>query len=549
MSALRKIYSFFKHCANQSAIKLSELSQSNRFREALELYESGKVSDEDNVAGIVGYCYYQMSNFEKAVVHLQRALEISQYDHYSRLFLALSLKSLDRNDEAIKQLIKALELHPKNSGEILDHLLPLASQITDNKSYQEIFSRIHKIVSKHDASSLNMAKILFYQRRDSEIISEMLGEVEFCRIYDAKNLTDSGYGKYLSLGVPEKLRFVYLETGSDTWIDTRPPYVAEIPDATIMHNSSLVLTGKDKVLSDLLANKDYGHFVDMQYDRTVIARRNDALLIKKPTVEKEIKEIPEGIMLSGLASAAYGHWFAEFLPKLRFFEKHPRFSELPIIIDDGMPQSHYDFLSALVSNPTYRIAKGTSLKVKNLLVAPTDILFPTELVKNHTVPPEQQGSLTIGALRYISGKITERLGMPQNPSSRIFLSRRSSTWRRLVNEKEIIEDLQKLGFKTVYAEDYPFLEQVKLFREAEFIVAPNGSALNNLIFSSPNVKLLMVGQKKLFNWGGWFGSFMELGYEIIYLAGDSVGNAHEKHSDYFIPVENVREKVLHMIEA
>ena len=54
--------------------------------------------------------------------------------------------------------------------------------------------------------------------------------------------------------------------------------------------------------------------------------------------------------MGGFASSAYGHWFAEFIPKLRFLEQHPRFSELPIIVDEGMPQSHYDFLSLLVPN-------------------------------------------------------------------------------------------------------------------------------------------------------------------------------------------------------
>ena len=212
-----------------------------------------------------------------------------------------------------------------------------------------------------------------------------------------------------------------------------------------------------------------------------------------------------------------------------------------------MPQSHYEFLSILVPNPIYLLAKGSSLKVKKLLVANTDFFFPTELVKNHSVPFEQQSSVSVGALQYFDAKITKRFGTPENPKDRIFLSRRNCQWRRLENEKQIILALEKFKFKTVYIEDFSFEDQVKIFQNCEFIVAPNGSSLSNLIFASPNVKLLMLGQKNLFNWGGWFGSFKELGYSISYLAGDSISKGTDKHSDYTVPVSNVCTKVIEML--
>ena len=77
-----------------------------------------------------------------------------------------------------------------------------------------------------------------------------------------------------------------------------------------------------------------------------------------------------------------------------------------------------------------QLKKGCALKVEKLLVAPTDIFFPDGTCeKSRAVPPEQQSSLTIGALRYIGTKISARLGAaPQHPTDRIFLSRRKSTW-------------------------------------------------------------------------------------------------------------------------
>jgi capsular polysaccharide biosynthesis protein len=121
----------------------------------------------------------------------------------------------------------------------------------------------------------------------------------------------------------------------------------------------------------------------------------------------------------------------------------------------------------------------------------------------------------------------------------------------MLNEKDVIDTLEKFGFKTVYTEDFSFNEQVKIFQNAEFIVAPNGSALNNLIFCSSKVKVLMLGQKNLLdsNWGGWFGSFMELGYSINYLAGHTIGSEEIKHSDYIVPVAAVEAKVKELLSS
>ena len=76
-------------------------------------------------------------------------------------------------------------------------------------------------------------------------------------------------------------------------------------------------------------------------------------------------------------------------------------------------------------------------------------------------------------------------------------------------------------------------------------MASNGSSLNNLIFSNPITQTIVLGQENFFNWGGWFGSFRELGYNIDYLSGNALGNKKNKHQDYEIPssvlVERVKE--------
>lgn len=131
----------------------------------------------------------------------------------------------------------------------------------------------------------------------------------------------------------------------------------------------------------------------------------------------------------------------------------------------------------------------------------------------------------------------------------MFLSRKRSTWRLLTNEQDVIDALKPLGFETVFMEELDFSAQVQAFAEAEFIVAPNGSALNSLMFASPKVGALILGQQNSFNWGGWLGPMQELGFRPQFLEGEAVGSVDFKHSDYVVSPAKVVARVQSMLAS
>ncbi|KQT56193.1 hypothetical protein ASG52_24265 [Methylobacterium sp. Leaf456] len=69
------------------------------------------------------------------------------------------------------------------------------------------------------------------------------------------------------------------------------------------------------------------------------------------------------------------------------------------------------------------------------------------------------------------------------PARRVFISRSLATARRIVNEDQVTALLTEAGFVTVAMERIPFEEQVALFRQADVIVAPHGSALAHTVFT------------------------------------------------------------------
>jgi capsular polysaccharide biosynthesis protein len=75
--------------------------------------------------------------------------------------------------------------------------------------------------------------------------------------------------------------------------------------------------------------------------------------------------------------------------------------------------------------------------------------------------------------------------------SRIFVTRRRTSCRRL-NDHDLDETFIKHGFETVELEDLSFSKQVRLFHGAEYVIAPHGAALSNLIFCKPGTKVLEI---------------------------------------------------------
>ena len=376
---------------------------------------------------------------------------------------------------------------------------------------------------------------LFHLGADEEL-SMSLPTHSVRSVLSARDAVISGHGDWRSLGDPEAIRLACFQPDGapapDRITMSYEPYVAELASATVVSGSSLVHVGASAIVSDLLADWELAKFVCLRGDPTVMALRAGGALVRRiePT-----ERIAEGVNLCGMSSSHFGHWFAEYLPRLRHFSRHPRFAEVPIIVDKGMPDSHYEFLRALVPNRQHLLPRGASLLVDRLWVAPTINFFPPALQSGHTVPPDRQAAWSVDALRFFAERL--RPGRTEPGPRRLFLSRRNSSWRRLANEAELVAALAPLGFEVVCLEDLGFADQVRTLGEAGFIIAPNGSALNNLIFTSPRTKIIVFGQRHFHNWGGWLGPFQDLGYQPVFVTGEPLQSAAEKHADYVISVE------------
>ncbi|MEG4350548.1 tetratricopeptide repeat protein [Microcoleus sp. LAD1_D3] len=106
-------------------------------------------------------------------------------------------------------------------------------------------------------------------------------------------------------------------------------------------------------------------------------------------------------------------------------------------------------------------------------------------------------------------------------SERIYISRQHASYRRIVNDEEVIKYLEKCGFRSVKLETMSIAEQASCLAAAKVVVAPHGGGLTNLVFCSPGTKVIEIFSPLYVPYCYWMISNL-CSLEHYYLIGDLV---------------------------
>jgi len=117
--------------------------------------------------------------------------------------------------------------------------------------------------------------------------------------------------------------------------------------------------------------------------------------------------------------------------------------------------------------------------------------------------------------------------VPRRPARRLLVSRRDSPWRRFVNEAQLADFLQPLGFEVIVPGSLSFAEQIAAFRDATHIVAPHGAGLANILWCAPGTHVLEVFHPHYGTWAyGMIKDALGLDYATL-VARDGLSDAPE----------------------
>jgi hypothetical protein len=464
------------------------------------------------------YSFLQKGKYVIAARIGSIAAKIRPRDWDINFLTGISFASLNRNKEAEKYLRRAYEI---NSENILP-LKPLLRVFTNQYGIENAYAEYHSLL-KRNSNHKKIAKLCIV----NGLSWAKKNKIPYTTPFNVEKL-------------PFREPWIYGQKRNSKvkYTNSNKSFLLEIPNAKIFGQSSIVLTEDGFALSETAGHKKFGHVVSLTYEKIVMAHLGNKVIVDYGNFET--KKIKEGIFLSGLASDAYGHWFPEFLAKLQFYRTHPRFSSIPIIVDSDMPKSHFDSLKYLAKNKLIKLKKNESILCNNLIYTAPHSFLPTETY-SYNYDYSEFPAWSPRALDFVRKSITHQFNTI--PHRKIYISRGNVRWRKLINEKEIVAYLISKNFEVVYPEKMTFNQQIKTFSEADWIIAPNGSALNNLIFCNKSVKVIILSQGNLFNWGGFEGPLYKLGFKkMIYIANDH--DTKNKHNDYILPLQKLKSALI-----
>lgn len=168
----------------------------------------------------------------------------------------------------------------------------------------------------------------------------------------------------------------------------------------------------------------------------------------------------------------FGHWIPEHLLKIC------------TLIEAGLDISKVNFI--VRSNPD-----GFKIKLLEAAgISPSQIIFWNKSflrVEELLVPSYPQ--ITKERLDWINRLVPIDSTSSFDSNKRIYLSRQKQNHRKIINEEEVQEVLQKYNFLTIYPEELSFADQVSLIRKSTLLFGPQGSAFTLQIFM-PNGSIL-----------------------------------------------------------
>jgi hypothetical protein len=220
------------------------------------------------------------------------------------------------------------------------------------------------------------------------------------------------------------------------------------------------------------------------------------------------RRIAIGLHLLKEHSCNYYHWLFECLPRLVFFLDHykkaGKAEDLAVLIDEGMSAQGLDALEYVLSGyglnrKAVKVGRGESVFCDRLYyVSP---FWHSLDNSRHPVDPHRDYVVDQEAVQ-LTRNAFQGLMSHDAPQRKVYLPRKSTQIRRIINAQEVEELAAKMGFEPIYPDRLSLREQIELFSSASIVIGATGAAFSNLVFMQPGTKAVIFSpnQQEIFNY-------------------------------------------------
>lgn len=182
------------------------------------------------------------------------------------------------------------------------------------------------------------------------------------------------------------------------------------------------------------------------------------------------------LTIAGPSVEGYAHWIMDALPRLFGFERLG-IDDMKILVPQELTAWQEETVRMLGLDPERFVPIGNRDVRVQFLYLPSHVGSP--------------GNLHPWGCRWLRERLLGAIE-PKRRDRRLYVTRRRSTRRRVVNEDAIEPILRDFGFEIVETENLGMREKAQLFAEAEMVAGPHGAGLTNILFAPPGCRVVEI---------------------------------------------------------
>ncbi len=314
------------------------------------------------------------------------------------------------------------------------------------------------------------------------------------------------------------------------------PYTCEIPESFVaLISKGRCIVGHEEVYST----------VNECFVEITSQKSNPSIGRYVPRKYKKISGVVANLALSGVENNYY-HFCVEWLARLHLINKLKIHVDFFIVPQSQSFHSQYLDLLQIENNKRLLVNDGCLVEA-DCLVVPSFI--------NNWLPVRYRGYdfylkqwLPKWLPQIYAPFKSAPTGKVISDTSRLYISRKESYYRKLLNENEVIEILQRKGFKVFCLESLSVLEQIGLFKNAKFIVSMHGAGLVNMCHCDNSAVIFEI-YTQYYHDSSFRLLALTLGHNYEYLIGKTIttNNLHPKEENAEVDIAMFKRAIDNII--
>lgn len=358
-------------------------------------------------------------------------------------------------------------------------MMNLKQMLVKDHGVQKGFDLYRKIITRQKDAALELRRLESHRSHSARA-------AKFHEIFPASELVTIMPPKVFGAGNHRPLQNT-----------TRSFYVTCLEDARVRGRSA-VTEVEGLALADFQGKELVRIDDDVEFDAGIFYRDgNNVWMISdaRPPLKFD-----EAFSLLGARTDFFGDWLCDYITRYVAATMSGYMPTAPVLIDESMPPSHRQALELMLVPGTKIIEIPTfqTVQVERLWQAPGIGYMPFHQRLNEkfrwdyvVTSPERFLPIEEEMARRANIVLSSGRG-----ASRIFLARKPFRHRKLINCREIESIAAARGFAICYPEELDFKDQVKLLRDARYVVGPEGSAFFLAYFLKRGSKVCILNHQE-----------------------------------------------------